>query len=114
MRAFWKAKPKIVFSRTLETVEWNSRLVRDNVSDEVAKLKAEPGGNLEVGGASIASTLLRLGLIDEFRVLVHPVVLGGGTPFFPASDTAISLSLIDTRTFRSGVVYLRYQRIGEP
>jgi dihydrofolate reductase len=106
----WRDTPKIVFSTTLEKVDWNSRLVRDNVAEEVTKLKAQPGKDMDVGGPTLASTLMRLGLIDEYRLAVHPVVLGGGTPFFPALDNTISLRLVETRTLGSGVVYLRYQR----
>ena len=105
----WKETPKIVFSRTLETVEGNSRLVRDNVEEEIRKLKAEPGPDLEIGGATFAATAMRMGLVDEFRMLIHPFVLGGGKPFFPPLDRSIPLKLIETRTFGSGVVYLRYE-----
>jgi dihydrofolate reductase len=107
----WKAMPKIVFSKTLDRVDWNSRLVRgDNIAEEVARLKAQPGQDMTVGGASLASTLIRLGLIDEYRLFVHPVVVGGGTPFFPALDGTLKLRLVETRTFGSGVVYLCYER----
>jgi len=106
----WKEKPKIVFSTTLDHVEWNSRLVRDNVADEVRRLKAQPDNDLSVGGATLASALIRLGLVDEFRPIVQPVVLGGGTPFLPALDNPINLRLLETRKFGSGVVYLRYER----
>jgi dihydrofolate reductase len=105
----WKRMPKLVFSKTLDKVEWNSRLVRDNIAEEIRKLKAQPGKDLAIGGPNLASTVMQLGLIDEYRLLVHPVVLGGGTPFFPALDNRINLRLIETRTFGSGVVYLRYQ-----
>ena len=80
----WKAIPKIVFSKTLEKVEGNARLVRDDVAGEVARLKQEPGKDLAVGGAGLASTLIDLGLVDEYQVFVSPVVLGGGTPLLPA------------------------------
>ncbi|HYT78532.1 MAG TPA: dihydrofolate reductase family protein [Actinomycetota bacterium] len=106
----WRDMPKIVFSTTLEKVDWNSRLVRDNIAEEVTKLKAQPGTDMDVGGPTLASSFMRLGLIDEYRLVVHPVVLGGGTPFFPALDNTINLRLVETRTFGSGVVYLRYQR----
>jgi len=110
----WKAMPKIVFSRTLDRVEWNSRLVRgDNIAEEVARLKAQPGKDMAVGGANLASTFVRLGLIDEYRLFVHPVVVGGGTPFFPPLDEPLKLRLVETRTFGTGVVYLRYQPAGE-
>jgi dihydrofolate reductase len=108
----WKDKPKIVFSRTLERVEWNSRLVRDGASEEVARLKAQPGFDMNVGGPRFASTLIRAGLIDEVRLFVHPVILGAGTPFFPALEDRIGLTLLETRTFGSGVVYLRYETVG--
>ncbi|HEV8456251.1 MAG TPA: dihydrofolate reductase family protein [Gemmatimonadales bacterium] len=107
----WRDEPKVVFSTTLERVDWNSRLVRDNIAEEVTKLKAQPGKDMNVGGPTLASTLMRLGLVDEFRPVVHPVVLGGGTPFFPALDNRIGLRLVETRTFGSGVVYLRYERV---
>jgi dihydrofolate reductase len=109
----WKDMPKIVFSRTLEKVEGNARLVRDSVAEEVARLKEEPGKNLAVGGAGLASTFMKLGLIDEYRLFVSPVVLGGGTPYFPALDERINLELVETRTFGSRVVYVRYQRVEE-
>jgi dihydrofolate reductase len=107
----WKALPKIVFSNTLEKVEGNARLVRDGVAEEVAKLKEQPGKDLAVGGAGLASTCMKLGLIDEFRLFVSPVVLGGGTPYFPPLDGRINLELVETRTIGSRVVYLRYRRV---
>jgi dihydrofolate reductase len=106
----WKDTPKIVFSKTLDKVEGNARLVKDNVAEEVAKLKEEPGKDLAVGGAGLASSLIELGLVDEYRLFVSPVVLGGGTPYFPALDERINLELVETRTFGSRVVYLRYGR----
>ncbi len=107
----WKAMPKVVFSKTLERVEWNSRLVRgDDIAAEVARLKAQPGQDIAVGGATLASTFIRLGLVDEYRLFVHPVIVGGGTPYFPALDAPLTLKLVETRTFGSGVVYLRYER----
>jgi dihydrofolate reductase len=108
----WKNKPKIVFSRTLTGVDWNSRLIRDDAAKEVARLKAQPGFDMDVGGPTTASALMRLGLIDEYRLFVHPVILGAGTPFFPALDDRIGLRLLETRNFGSGVVYLRYTTVG--
>jgi dihydrofolate reductase len=105
----WKATPKVVFSRTLEKVGDNARLVRDNAEEEVARLKEEPGKDLSVGGAGLASTLMRAGLIDEYGLFMSPVVLGGGTPFFTALDERIGLELVETRTFGSRVVYVRYR-----
>lgn len=107
----WKDTPKIVFSKTLEKVEGNARLVRDSVAEEVAKLKEQPGKDLAVGGAGLASTCMKLGLIDEYRLFVSPVVLGGGTPYFPALDEKINLELVATQTFGSRVVYVRYRRV---
>jgi dihydrofolate reductase len=106
----WKDLPKVVFSRTLDKVEGNVRLARDGLVEEVARLKDEPGGDVAVGGAGLASPLIRLGLIDEYRLFVSPVVLGGGTPYFPALDGRIDLELVETRTFGSRVVYVRYRR----
>jgi dihydrofolate reductase len=107
----WKAMPKIVFSTTLERVEGNVRLVRDGVADEVVRLKEQPGKDLAVGGAGLASNLIKLGLIDEYRLFVSPVILGGGTPYFPPLDERINLELVETQTFGSRVVYLRYRRV---
>jgi dihydrofolate reductase len=106
----WKEMPKIVFSKTLERVEGNARLVRDGAADEVAKLKKQPGKDLAVGGAGLAASLIKLGLVDEYRLFVSPIVLGAGTPYFPALDTRINLELLETRTFGSRVVYVRYRR----
>jgi dihydrofolate reductase len=108
----WKDTPKVVFSTTLESVEGNARLVKDGAAEEVARLKEEPGKDLAVGGAGLASTLIRAGLVDEFRLLIRPVVLGGGTPYFPPLDERIELELLETRTFASRVVYVRYARSG--
>jgi dihydrofolate reductase len=106
----WKDTPKVVFSTTLEKVEGNARLVREGVAEEVARLKEEPGDDLAVGGAGLASTLIKLGLVDEYRLFVNPVILGGGTPYFPALDERIDLELVETQEFGSRVVYLRYRR----
>ena len=107
----WKELPKIVFSTTLEKVEGNARMVRDGVVDEVVKLKEQPGRDLAVGGAGLASTLIGQGLVDEYRPFVYPVALGGGTPYLPALGARINLELIETRTFGSRVVYVRYRRV---
>jgi dihydrofolate reductase len=107
----WKDTPKIVFSRTLEAVTGNARLVRDGAAEEVAELKAQPGSYLAVGGAGLASSLMERDLIDEYRLFVSPVVLGGGTPYFPALARRISLQLVETRVFGARVVYLRYQHV---
>jgi dihydrofolate reductase len=104
----WTGTPKIVFSRTLGEVAWNSRLVRGAAVEEVARLKAEPGFDMDVSGPTLAGSLLRAGLVDEIRVYVQPVVLGAGLPFFPPLDTPLVTRLVETRTFGSGVVLMRY------
>jgi dihydrofolate reductase len=110
--AIWTAIPKVVFSTTLQHVEGNARLASDDVAGEVAKLKEAPGeGVVSVGGAGLASTLIKLDLIDEYRLFVIPVVRGAGTPYFPPLDHGIALELLETRTFGSRVVYLRYRRV---
>ena len=107
----WNAIPKVVFSTTLERVEGNARLAGTDVASEVARLREEPGeGVISVAGASLASTLIKLNVIDEYRLFVDPVVVGGGTRYFPPLDAAIELELLETRTFGSRVVYLRYRR----
>jgi dihydrofolate reductase len=106
----WKERSKVVFSRTLQRVEHNARLAREDVAREVANLKAAPGGDMALYGAGIASTFMRLGLIDEYVLYVNPVVLGGGTPMFPALRERLGLRLVETKPFRSGVVMVRYQR----
>ena len=105
----WKNMKKVVFSKTLKKVDWNSQLVSGDIAEEVNRLKAQPGKDMSVGGAELASSFLQLGLIDEFRLYVHPVILGGGKPMFRLLPGKIKLSLVETRAFRSGVVLLRYQ-----
>jgi dihydrofolate reductase len=85
-------------------------LARDGVAEEVARLKDQPGKDLAVGGAGLASTCIELGLVDEYGLFVNPVVVGGGTPYFPALGARTDLELVETRTFGSRVVYLRYRR----
>jgi dihydrofolate reductase len=102
---------KIVFSRTLERVTWNNtRLVHENIAAEVARLKHLPGKEMMIfGSPSIAHTLAQRGLIDEYRITVNPVVLGGGIPLFTDSKNPITLELLGTRVFHSGVVGLHYR-----
>ena len=104
----WRATPRVVFSRTLEAVAHGSRLVRNDAVGEVTRLKAQ-GLDMDVGGPTLAGSLLRAGLVDEVRAYVNPVLLGGGLPFFPPLDRPVPLRLLETRTFRSGVVLLRYE-----
>jgi dihydrofolate reductase len=112
--SIWQALPKIVFSNTLETVEGNTRLATGGIAEEVAALKQQPGKDIAVAGAGLASSLIALGLVDEYGLFVYPVAVGGGTPFFPAQEKRIDLELIDTRTFGSRVVYMRYRRVSGP
>lgn len=105
--ALWTEKPKVVFSRTLTEVRWNSRLVSENAVEEVRRLKAEGDGVIEVGGANLASSLIPHGLVDEYQLFVMPVLLGGGTPVFPLLDNRIRLRLTETKHFATAVM-LRY------
>jgi len=109
--AIWQPLPKIVFSNTLEKVEGKAKLAKGDPAEEVDRLKEETGKDLAVGGAGLAATFIELGLVDEYRLFVSPIVLGGGTPYFPALDKRIGLELLETRTFSSRVVYLRYRRV---
>jgi len=103
--------PKFVFSRTLEKVYWqNTRLVNENAPDEVSRLKEEPGKDLFIfGSADLASTFTQYGLIDEYRIMVNPVVLGQGAPLFPELNQSLHLKLLNARVFSSGNVLLYYQ-----
>jgi dihydrofolate reductase len=106
----WKALPKVVFSNTLEEVEGNTRLATDGVVEEVARLRERTGGDIGVGGPGLASSLMKLDLIDEYRLFLYPVIVGGGTPFLSPLEQEIDLELVETRTFGSRVVYARYRR----
>jgi dihydrofolate reductase len=105
----WRAIPKVVFSTTLSAVQGNTRLASSDLATEIARWRAEPGhGDIAIGGAALAAEAATLGLIDEYRPRVYPVLVGGGTPFFPHGERRVDLSLVETHTFDSGVVYLRY------
>lgn len=111
MREFgrlWSSIPKIVFSSTLTSVDWNSRLVHGDVGERLASLREEFDGDFEVAGPTLASAFIRRGLVDRFEVVTHPVILGGGTPYLPPLDARIRLRLTDTKTFASGVTYRGY------
>lgn len=108
--SIWKDVPKVVFSSTLTEVEGNARLAADSVAAEVARLTQEAGKDLAVGGAGLASTLVALDLVDEYRLFISPVLLGGGTPYFPPLERRLELELVETRSFGSRVVYARYRR----
>ncbi|MEU6018100.1 dihydrofolate reductase family protein [Streptomyces sp. NPDC047515] len=106
----WRDMPKIVFSRTLERADWNTTIMRNVDVDEIKALKAQPGGDLVVGGVGLAASFMRHDLIDEYRLYVHPVLIGRGKPLFPAADARTHLRLTESRTFGNGVVLLRYER----
>jgi dihydrofolate reductase len=107
--AIWKPLPKVVFSTTLPGVQGNARLASGGLAEEIERLRAEPGeGDIAIGGATLAAEAAALGLIDEYRARVYPVLVGGGIPFFPQRERRVDLELLETRTFSSRVVYLRY------
>ncbi len=105
----WNAIPKYVYSTTLERVEHNSSLARTLTAAEIRSLKDQTKGTLSVGGADLAATCVQLGLVDEYQLFVNPIVLGGGTPYLPALDHRLELTLVDQRRFASGVIYLAYR-----
>jgi dihydrofolate reductase len=107
----WREMPKIVFSRTLESVAWNATLSREVDPDEIRALQATAGGDLVLGGADLAATFEQYDLIDEYRIYVHPILLGRGHLLFGYSlPGPVQLQLAETRTFGNGVVLLRYER----
>ncbi|MET9224245.1 dihydrofolate reductase family protein [Lentzea sp. NPDC003310] len=106
----WRDTPKVVFSSTVGEVDWNTRVVRGDAVAEITRLKAGEGGPMRVGGATLAAAAMRAGLVDEYEVVTHPAVLGGGAPFFPALDGVLGLTLVQTREFPGGVVMTRYER----
>ena len=108
--ALWNPLPKVVFSTTLSVVEGHARLASGGLAAEVERLRAEPAkGNIAIGGATLAAEAAALGLIDEYRARVYPVLVGGGIPYFPQHERRVDLELVETRTFSSRVVYLRYR-----
>ena len=106
----WCAIPKVVFSRTLDSVQGNARLAQTSVAEEIAAALDATDKDVQVGGAGLAAQAFELGLVDELRMFRHPVVIGGGTPFLPPVTADVSLDLIETRTFGSRVIYERYAR----
>jgi dihydrofolate reductase len=106
----WNPLPKVVFSTTLSAVQGTARLAAGDLAEEIERLRAEPGeGNIAIGGATLAAEAAALGLIDEYRAMVYPVLVGGGVPFFPRRERRVDLELVETRTFSSRVVSLRYR-----
>lgn len=107
----WSALPKVVFSRTLDSVQGNARLATASVAEEVATVLAATDKDVEIGGAGLAAAAFESGLIDELRLFRYPVVVGGGTPFLPPVTEDVPLELIESRTFNSCVIYERYRRV---
>jgi len=108
--AIWKPLPKVVFSTTLAAVQGNARLAAGGLAEEIERLRAEPPeGDIAIGGATLAAEAAALGLIDEYRARIYPVLVGGGIPFFPQHARRVGLELIGTRTFSNRVVDLRYR-----
>jgi dihydrofolate reductase len=106
----WCAIPKVVFSRTLDSVQGNARLAQGSVAEEVAAAIDATDKDVSIGGAGLAAEAIELGLVDELRMFRNPVVVGGGTPFLPPVTEDVPLDLIETRTFGSRVIYERYGR----
>ncbi len=106
----WCAIPKVVFSRTLDSVQGNARLAEGSVAEEAAAALAATDKDVSIGGAGLAAAAIELGLVDELRMFRYPVVVGGGTPFLPPVTEAVPLDLIETRTFGSRVIYASYER----
>lgn len=106
----WQQTQRIVFSKTLDKVEENARLLREVDPNEIRRLKNKPGKNMAVGGADLAATFIKHGLVDEFRLYIHPVVLGGGKPMFPV-DQKLELQFMESQRFPGGVVMLKYQSV---
>ncbi|MEU6173698.1 dihydrofolate reductase family protein [Streptantibioticus parmotrematis] len=108
--ALWKPLPKVVFSTTLAAVQGTARLASGGLAEEIERLRAEPGeGDIAIGGATLAAEAAAADLIDEYRPRVHPVLVGGGIPFFPRDERRVDLELVESRTFGSGIVHLRYR-----
>ena len=107
----WCAIPKVVFSRTLDSVQGNARLAEASVAEEVAAALDATDKDVSIGGAALAAQAVELGLVDELRMFRYPVVVGGGTPFLPPVTEDVPLDLIETRTFGSRVIYERYRRV---
>src|SRR6267378_6293936 len=106
----WCALPKVVFSRTLDSVQGNARLAEASVAEEAAAAVDATNKDVSIGGAGLAAAAIELGLVDELRMFRNPVVVGGGTPFLPPVTEDVRLDLVETRTFGSRVIYERYRR----
>jgi len=109
----WSALPKIVFSRTLDSVQGNARLAQASLAEEIARALDGTDKDVGIGGAGLAAEAIDLGLVDDLRMFRNPILVGGGTPFLPPVGEAVRLALVETRTFGSQVVYERYRRAGD-
>ncbi|MCF1594641.1 dihydrofolate reductase family protein [Streptomyces muensis] len=108
--ALWNPLPKVVFSKTLSTVQGAARLASGSLAEEIERLRAEPGeGEIAIGGATLAAEAAASGLIDEYRAVIYPVLVGGGIPFFPRHERRVDLELVETRTFNSKFPLLCYR-----
>ncbi|WP_420311255.1 dihydrofolate reductase family protein [Streptomyces sp. YS-B37] len=105
----WRDMSKVVFSSTVDKVDWNTRLVNGDAVAEITRLKAGDGGPMDIGGATLAAAAMRAGLIDEYVLATAPVLVGGGTPFFTALDSWVNLNLVETRTLPGGMTLTRYE-----
>ena len=105
----WNPLPKVVFSHSVTDLVESARLATGDVAEEIARLRAEPGdGAIAIGGADLAAQVAAAGLIDEYQVIVHPVLVGGGSRYFAHDERRVNLKLVETRPFASGPVYLHY------
>ncbi|WP_067181896.1 dihydrofolate reductase family protein [Microtetraspora niveoalba] len=109
----WREASKVVVSRTLEEAGWNTRIIRENAVKELTALKESGATLLLFGGSELASHLSEHGVIDEYQVFVHPVVLGGGRPVFKEGIPRAGLELVESRVFDDQVVLLRHRRAAE-
>ncbi|HEX7307599.1 dihydrofolate reductase family protein [Lentzea sp.] len=106
----WRDTPKVVFSSTTTEVDWNTRVETGDAVAEITRLKAGEGGPMRVGGPTLAAAAVRAGLVDEYEIVTHPVLVGGGAPFHAPLDGWVKLDLVETRTFPGGVLLTRYRR----
>lgn len=109
----WRDMPKVVFSSTSgpsRELAWNARLVAEDAVAEIARLRCDDGGVVDIGGATLAGAAMRAGLVDEFVLVTAPVIVGGGLPFFPQLEAMVPLRLVETRAFPGGVLMTRYAR----
>src|SRR6478609_1302541 len=105
----WRGMPKVVFSSSTTAVDGNALLFTGDAVTEITRLKAEDGGSMDIGGATLAAAAMLAGLVDEYALVTAPVLVGSGTPFFTGLDNWVNLNLVETRTFPGGVALARYE-----